>query len=273
LLRSNQANTALLFNNLTVLTDCLYILYAEESVFYDEAQVLVSFVTELNDLFKSKAYPFQRDETHLYKSVTCLVNLTCLAYKSNQISNENLKGIFDLLETDNKFNGLLAFFCRFLVSFGYLEAVSMLELLHSKWVRSLNDFRLKLKSDQFELENTINGLLALLTGVSTDCLVFNQIIGLTAQTEKILKPESTIKEILKFCKRPAASEPVFENQKAVRDYMSYLFFNYTQFKYGAVFSVPENFDYLDELSILRQVFNETNRIIKGMNSIKKNFHF
>lgn len=234
--------------------------------------MLATLVTQLTELFKNKFYPFQKDQesAQLHKlAMTCLVNLTCLAYKSNLITNENLKAICDCLEKDGSYNGLLAFFCRFLVSFGYAEAVPMLETLHSKWIRSLNDFRLKIKSDPLELENTIDGLLALLTGISSfDCLVFNQIIGFTAQTEKILKPESTIKEIMKFC-RDGALGLVAAHRINTRDYIAYLYFSYSQFKYGAVFSVPENFDYLDELSILRQAFNEMNRIIKGSWMLQK----
>ena len=55
-------NTGLLLENLSVLTDCLNVLYAEESVFYDETKVLATLVPQLTELFKNKLYPFQKEQ-------------------------------------------------------------------------------------------------------------------------------------------------------------------------------------------------------------------
>lgn len=90
-----------------------------------------------------------------------------------------------------------------------------------------------------------------------------KIISFTAETEKILKPESTIKEIMKHISVKASDECLVDRQ-CITNNLAYLYFNYTQFKYGTVFSMPDNFDYLDEQSILRQIFNEINRIIKSI---------
>ena len=93
-------------------------------------------------------------------------------------------------------------------------------------------------------------------------LICHKIISFTAETEKILKPESTIKEIMKYIHVKATDKCLVDLQ-SIKNYLAYLYFNYTQFKYGTVFSMPDNFDYLDDLSILRQTFNEINRIIKS----------
>ena len=79
--------------------------------------------------------------------------------------------------------------------------------------------------------------------------------------EKTLKPESTLKEIMKFLNGSQKETLVFLNREKTRSYLSQLYFNYKQVKFDDVFSVPSNFDYLDDLSILRQIFNEVNRII------------
>ena len=74
--------------------------------------------------------------------MTSLVNLTCIAYKSNLITNESLMDIYNCMLNDCRLNGLLAFYCRFLASYGYADSIRFLEDLHSKWIKLLNDYRL-----------------------------------------------------------------------------------------------------------------------------------
>jgi len=75
---------------------------------------------------------------------TSLVNLMCIAYKSNLIGNEGLNEVYQVIEADMNLRDVLAFYFRFLVAFGYGEATIWLETCHTKWSRELNDFRLVL---------------------------------------------------------------------------------------------------------------------------------
>lgn len=121
-------------SNLNALVNCLDALYDAESIFYDDANILIGLVDKLTSQFKAK----NLDRGTLIN----LVNLTCIAYKSNLIGNENLIDIHSCLSSDYQLNDLRAFYCRFLVAFGYGDAVSWLAECHSKWVKDLNDFRL-----------------------------------------------------------------------------------------------------------------------------------
>ena len=138
---NSKKSTSALLNNINIMIDCLYTIYDEESVFYDDCNVLVSLVNTLNHNFKNKAYPFEKNQVNKM-SIVCLINITCIAYKSNLITNENLNELYFFLIDDVKLNSLLAFYCRFLVSFGYSEALNWLESTHTKWIKTLNDFRL-----------------------------------------------------------------------------------------------------------------------------------
>ena len=88
-----------------VLTECLFDLYEsnqESTIYYDEEGLLEKFLNELNDRMILKKYPFddvyKETRTNQIAS-TCLVNLTCLAYKSNLIKNEFLVKIYDYLQS------------------------------------------------------------------------------------------------------------------------------------------------------------------------------
>lgn len=140
---NSKKSTEALLNNLNIMIDCLYTIYDEESVFYDDCNVLVSLVDTLNQKFTQKTYPFEKsDQGYNKMAIVCLINITCIAYKSNLITNENLNDLYFFLIDDIKLNGLMAFYCRFLVSFGYSEALKWLESTHTKWIKTLNDFRL-----------------------------------------------------------------------------------------------------------------------------------
>lgn len=92
---SGQRNLDLIREYLRVITQCLNCLYDEESVFYDQESILETLLNSLNKSFEEKIFPFKDD---LYISATqCFVNLNCIAYKSNLITNENLIKIYELI--------------------------------------------------------------------------------------------------------------------------------------------------------------------------------
>ncbi len=132
---------------LNVLVECFNSLYDEESLFYDEDCLLISLLTKLMDKFKARDWPFSTEEPWDVRrgALGSLVNLMCIAYKSNLMGNESLVEVYRVLEGDMRLRDLLAFYLRFLVAFGYGEAAAWLEACHGKWIRDLNDFRLVLK--------------------------------------------------------------------------------------------------------------------------------
>lgn len=127
-------NSDMIQSYLIVLTQCLNCLYDEESVFYDEDQILEKILSKLYASFEAKNL-----ERNLVQSY---VNLNCIAYKSNLISNENMYQIYEFLSTNSKLNHLNAFFCRFLFLFGYSDAQQWIESLYKKWAKYINDFKL-----------------------------------------------------------------------------------------------------------------------------------
>ena len=91
----SQSHSDLIKDYLRILTQCLNCLYDEESVFYDEDSLLESLLNRLANSFQDKTFPF-KDE--LYVPITYnFVNLNCIAYKSNLITNENLVKIYQSL--------------------------------------------------------------------------------------------------------------------------------------------------------------------------------
>ncbi len=116
---------------LVVLVECFNSLYDEESVFYDEDCLLRGILDKLMLKFKAREWPFKTDDSvNLRRNAfTSLVNLMCIAYKSNLIGNEGLSEVYQVLEADMNLRDVLAFYCRFLVAFGYGEATTWLEKL------------------------------------------------------------------------------------------------------------------------------------------------
>jgi len=94
-LLEKQSRFDLIKEYLRILTECLNCLYDEESVFYDEDSLLESLLNKLSKPFEDKTFPFNND---LYFPVTYnFVNLNCIAYKSNLITNEHLIKIYQSL--------------------------------------------------------------------------------------------------------------------------------------------------------------------------------
>jgi len=157
---------------LRVITECLHCLYAEDSVLYDDILLLEKMLSSLNMPFETKQFPFNNEL--LFKSFTYnFVNLNCIAYKSNLISNENLIKIYqsllkvlhlfilpyilkyfrNLYYKDDELNGLVAYYSRFLFFFGFSDTLNWLGFLHSKWSKQITDFKLvKLKKKKIHLK-------------------------------------------------------------------------------------------------------------------------
>ena len=111
-LLENQSQSDLVKEYLRILTECLNCLFDEESVFYDEDSLLVSLIDRLAKPFEEKIFPFKND---LYLTATYnFVNLNCIAYKSNLITNEHLVKIYQSLSmVVNIFN--ITSFKKFLI--------------------------------------------------------------------------------------------------------------------------------------------------------------
>ena len=81
--------------HLNVLIECLNSLYDEESMFYDENNILTGLLNRLNEAFLAGKCPF---ETPLNRDMTAaFINLMCIAYKSNMITNDLLIQVYQAL--------------------------------------------------------------------------------------------------------------------------------------------------------------------------------
>lgn len=78
---------------LNLFVKCLSALYHQESIYYDDSNILISLIEILNEKKNSAFYDLHKNAT------SALVNLNCLAYKANLIKNEQ---IFDIYEALNK---------------------------------------------------------------------------------------------------------------------------------------------------------------------------
>ncbi len=101
--RISEENSLLLGQYLTSLVECLFCLYDEESVYYDELNLLENLLNNLNASLKAKSVMFTKESVYeksdFNKTVTSsLVYLTCLAYKSNLITNERVNSIYEYLK-------------------------------------------------------------------------------------------------------------------------------------------------------------------------------
>ena len=68
-------------------------------------------------------------------------------------------------------------------------------------------------------------------------------VSFVADTEKFLKPENAIKEILKFMKSTQENvdpDTIGLNRSKFRAFLSILYFHYSKFKCGEVFSSKNN---------------------------------
>lgn len=79
---------------LLTLVDSLFSLYNEESVYYDELDLLETLLKTLDTQVKNIP---QSDLSSSPTIISSFVYLTCLAYKSNLISNEGLTSVYDVL--------------------------------------------------------------------------------------------------------------------------------------------------------------------------------
>ncbi|RNA08178.1 hypothetical protein BpHYR1_011693, partial [Brachionus plicatilis] len=125
---------------LNLFVQCLSALYHQESIYYDDTNILISLIRILNQKKGSLFYDLHKNST------SSMVNLNCLAYKANLIKNEQIFDIYELLNKESRFSDLLALFCRFLVSYGFYESVEWIEQAFSKWSKFYADFKLVILS-------------------------------------------------------------------------------------------------------------------------------
>ncbi|RNA08180.1 hypothetical protein BpHYR1_011695 [Brachionus plicatilis] len=119
------------------------------------------------------------------------------------------------------------------------------------------------KTDSVELENSIKGILTLLSGVSVNYINFDQDTFMPIDMDKLLKPESTIKDLMKFLK---------QKKYLVADFKPNLGFivnRFEQAKYAEIYSTPNTYDYLDDFFLLKHVVNELLRLSKIRNPTSK----
>ncbi|CAF0998112.1 unnamed protein product [Brachionus calyciflorus] len=74
--------------------------------------------------------------------------------------------------------------------------------------------------------------------------------------EKQLKPESTIKDLIKFFKN---NKDLFNN---LHDDLAYMLDRFDRSKFDEIYSTPNSYDYLDDFSLLKHVVNELLRLSK-----------
>ncbi|CAF0861948.1 unnamed protein product [Brachionus calyciflorus] len=168
-LQINDPDTQIVNSYLESFVQCFSQLYNEESIYYDDKNILEQILNILNEKLKTCFYEFNTS------AMSTLVNLTCLAYKSNLIKNENLILIYDVLNKESRFNVLLSLYCRFLISYGFYDSVEWIEKAFCQWMKFYGDYKLNLTNDNVELVYCVKGILSILTGVSTEYISFDQV--------------------------------------------------------------------------------------------------
>lgn len=77
--------------------ESLYVLYDEESVYYDDRNVLEKLLNNLNENLSKGSFIFDKNSSISSTAMGCIINLTCIAYKSNLIKNESLQCLYQVL--------------------------------------------------------------------------------------------------------------------------------------------------------------------------------
>jgi hypothetical protein len=76
---------------------------------------------------------------------------------------------------------------------------------------------------------------------------------LSVDLEKLLKPEQTVKEILKHLK----ATPSLLEESSILKQLIFILYNFQTLKsYNETYSISSNYDYLDEFSLLKPILNE-----------------
>jgi hypothetical protein len=132
--KRSEENLLALGQYLTSLTECLFSLYDEESIYYDELNLLESLLDNLTSNLTAKSFMFIEqsidEKSSFHRTVTsALVYLTCLAYKSNLISNEKLNPIYEFLKQVkvklvNRFKLLKKLLVKLILNFSRLILLS-----------------------------------------------------------------------------------------------------------------------------------------------------
>ncbi len=84
------------------ITECLYVLYENDSIYYDNQNLLESCLNNLSLKLKNKIYPFDdlsRETNEHMIAMMCILNLTCLSYKANLVKKEFIISIYEYLKS------------------------------------------------------------------------------------------------------------------------------------------------------------------------------
>ena len=88
---------------LDALVECLNCLYDEESAYYDEENILETLLDSLDKVYLigSNSNSSRFDLSKVANVVKSMVNLTCVAYKSNIINNDKIVRLYEYLNKVN----------------------------------------------------------------------------------------------------------------------------------------------------------------------------
>jgi hypothetical protein len=252
---------------LNSLTKCLSCLYNERSQFYDDDNILGNLL----DTLKCEKVP-NNIITLVFK-----VNITCIGYRANLITNEQLENMYNsLLNENNKV--LLAFYCRFLVTFGYLDGLNWTSDLYNKWITIINNNQND-ESSIFDVISSIKGVLTLIGASYNDghfeTIEFDQMTSMTTEIERILKPEATIKQIIKILPNIESSNEDVSVINDIKSQLSFMIYKFETSQFSDVYSTYNNYNYLGEYSLLNKIVNELQSLTKGnqFNLFRKNLKF
>lgn len=120
---------------LDLFTGCMFSLYDDDSVYYDDQNILAQLVEILENLVLVKG-----ETSEAY--VSALVYLSCLGYKSNLVGNELVERVYNVLNKESAFKKLLAVYSRYLLNYGFYDALGWIQTAHHTWNKFYSDFKL-----------------------------------------------------------------------------------------------------------------------------------
>lgn len=134
--RKSNSNQQLSGKYLGLFAECMFALYADDSVYYDDRNLLTMLVEHLEQAV------FERGEkSEAY--VSALVYLSSVAYKSSLVGNELVRRVYALLlANESEFNRLVGFYSRYLLNYGFYDAHTWIQTAHQRWHKFYTDFKL-----------------------------------------------------------------------------------------------------------------------------------
>lgn len=130
-----KSNDQLSGKYLGLFAECMFALYDDDSVYYDDRNLLTTLVDHLEQAVLTRG---EKSET----SVSALVYLSSVAYKSSLVGNELVRRVYSLLINDSKFNRLVGFYSRYLLNYGFYDALTWIQTAHQRWHKFYTDFKL-----------------------------------------------------------------------------------------------------------------------------------